>query len=296
MKLYRSILIFIFIIFSITFAKVKVVVSYPWIGYLVNEIGKDKVDVFILGKGTEDPHFIVPKPSYIAKLRNADLLIIQGASLEIGFIPALISQANNPKIQPGNNGFLDLSKTVDLIEKPEKVSRAMGDVHPDGNPHYNLDPNNIPILANAIEMKLSQVDNSNSSFYKSNLQIFLSKWNEKLKYWNEEFGKLRGSKVIEYHKKYDYLFTRYGIEIVETIEPLPGIPPTAKYIQEIISNSKSLNVKYVIVDVYNDKKAAQYVAQSIGAKFVVLPQDIGALPNVNDLFQLFDTILNLLTK
>ena len=286
--------VFLLFLFSLSFAQLRVVATYPWIGELVKEIGKEKVSVYVIAKGTEDPHFVVPKPSHIAKLRDADLLIIQGASIEIGFLPPLLTQSNNPKVQPGREGFLDLSQFVELIEKPQSVSRAMGDVHPEGNPHYQLDPHNIPKLARAVKEKLCSMDKNNCPYYETNLKDFLRRWEERLKVWDKGFEKLRGTKVIQYHKLYDYLLRRYGIELVGTLEPLPGIPPTAKHIEELIR--KSQGVKFVLQDVYHEKRTAQFVAQRIGAKVVILPHDVGAVPEAKDLFSLFEEILKRLTQ
>jgi len=277
------------LLFSFSFANLKVVATYPWIGELVKEIGKDRVSIYVIAKGTDDPHFVVPKPSHIAKMRDADLLIMQGASLEVGFLPPLLQQSNNPKIQPGRQGLLDLSEFVKIIEKPVSVSRAMGDVHPEGNPHYQLDPYNIPILAEVIKDKLCQLDEGNCAYYKGNLEDFLRRWDAKLKVWDKGFSKLRGVKVIEYHKNYDYLLQRYGIVLVGTLEPLPGIPPTAKHIESLISQAQG--VKFILQDVYHEKRTAEYVAKKLNARMVILPHDVGAVPEANNLFSLFDEIL-----
>jgi ABC-type metal ion transport system, periplasmic component/surface adhesin len=282
------------LLLSISFAQLKVVATYPWIGELVKEIGKGRVSLYVIAKGTEDPHFVVPKPSHIAKMRDADLLIMQGASLEVGFLPPLLQQSNNPKIQPGRQGFLDLSQFVELIEKPVNISRAMGDVHPEGNPHYQLDPHNIPPLARAIAEKLCQLDSPNCAYYRGNLEDFLKRWNAKLTEWDREFAKLKGIKVIQYHKNYDYLLQRYGMVLVGTLEPLPGIPPTGKHIEGLISQAQG--VKFILQDVYHEKRTAQFVAQRLNAKVVILPHDVGAVPEAKDLFSLFDEILRRLSQ
>ena len=178
----KKFIIFIGLILGLSFTtfsygQTKVVVTYPYIGDLTQKIGGDKVEVFVLGKGTEDPHFIVPKPSFIARLRGADLVIINGAGLEIGFIPILIQQANNPRIQT-SKGFLDLSQHVNLIEVPTSVSRSEGDIHPEGNPHFALDPHNIPILARAIKDKLCGLDANHCRHYENKLSEFLKVWDE----------------------------------------------------------------------------------------------------------------------
>jgi len=282
-------LVILLLLFSFSFANLKVVATYPWIGELVKEIGKDRVSIYVIAKGTDDPHFVVPKPSHIAKMRDADLLIMQGASLEVGFLPPLLQQSNNPKIQPGRQGLLDLSEFVKIIEKPVSVSRAMGDVHPEGNPHYQLDPHNIPILAEVIKDKLCQLDEGNCVYYKGNLEDFLRRWDAKLKVWDKGFSKLRSVKVIEYHKLYDYLLSRYGMVLVGTLEPLPGIPPTAKHIESLISQAQG--VKFILQDVYHEKRTAEYVAKKLNARMVILPHDVGAVPEANNLFSLFDEIL-----
>jgi zinc/manganese transport system substrate-binding protein len=282
------------LLFSISLAQLKVVATYPWIGELVKEVGKDRVSLYVIAKGTEDPHFVVPKPSHIAKMRDADLLIMQGASLEVGFLPPLLQQSNNPKIQPGRQGLLDLSEFVKIIEKPVSVSRAMGDVHPEGNPHYQLDPHNIPPLARAIAERLCQLDSPNCAYYRGNLEDFLRRWNARLTEWDEGFSKLRGVKVIEYHKNYDYLLQRYGMVLVGTLEPLPGIPPTGKHIESLVSQAQG--VKFILQDVYHEKRTAQFVAQRLNAKVVILPHDVGAVPEAKDLFSLFDEILRRLSQ
>jgi len=282
------------LLFSISLAKLKVVATYPWIGELVKEVGKDRVSLYVIAKGTEDPHFVVPKPSHIAKMRDADLLIVQGASLEVGFLPPLLQQSNNPKIQPERQGYLDLSQFVELIEKPVSVSRAMGDVHPEGNPHYQLDPHNIPPLARAIAERLCQLDSPNCAYYRGNLEDFLRRWNAGLTEWDREFAKLKGIKVIQYHKLYDYFLQKYGMVLVGTLEPLPGIPPTGKHIEGLISQAQG--VKFILQYVYHEKRTAQFVAQRLNAKVVILPHDVGVVPEAKDLFSLFDEILKRLSQ
>ncbi|RLJ69839.1 zinc/manganese transport system substrate-binding protein [Hydrogenivirga caldilitoris] len=282
-------LIFLFLsLVSFSFAELRVVVTYPWIGELVREVGADRVELYVIAKGTEDPHFVIPKPSHIAKLRSADLLVIQGAQLEAGFLPPLLLQSNNPKIQPGSEGFLDLSSFVRLIEKPEVISRAMGDVHPEGNPHYNLDPHNMPVLARAVKERLCQLDGEGCTLYEGRLKDFLGRWEERLKSWDKGFSALKGVKVVAYHSLFNYLLKRYGIVLLETLEPLPGIPPTRDHIQRLI-NLKG--VRSILLGVYNEERTARFVAGRIGARVVVLPHDVGSIPEVKDLFSLYDELL-----
>jgi zinc/manganese transport system substrate-binding protein len=274
---------------TFSFGQTKVVVTYPYIGDLTQKIGGDKVEVFVLGKGTEDPHFIVPKPSFIAKLRGADLVIINGAGLEIGFIPILIQQANNPRVQT-SRGFLDLSQHVNLIEVPTNVSRSEGDIHPEGNPHFALDPHNIPILARTIKDKLCGLDANHCPYYESKLSEFLKVWDSKKREWDHKLSVDKGKRVIEYHKLFEYLLAAYGLSVAGTIEPKPGIPPTARHMEELIEVAKSQKVDFILQDVYHEKRSGPFLAEKTGAKYILLPHDIGAVPEAKDLFSLFDEI------
>ncbi|MCS7261920.1 MAG: zinc ABC transporter substrate-binding protein [Aquificaceae bacterium] len=278
-------------------AQLKVVATYPWIGEMVREIGRDKVAVHVIAKPTEDFHFVVPRPTHVAKLRGADLLVINGASIEIGFLPPLIQQSNNPKIQPGKPGFLDLSQFVSIIEKPERVSREMGDVHPEGNPHFVYDPHNIPVLARALGDRMCQLRPSDCPFYRSNLEDFLKRWETKLKEWDEGFLRLKGLKVIQWHKTYNYLFLRYGVEVLGTLEPLPGIPPTARHLDTLVKEASGKGVRFVILESFRagQTRPAQTVAERVGAKVVALPSDVGS-EGVKNLFELYDLMLKRLSQ
>jgi len=280
---------------TFSYGQIKVVVTYPYIGDLTQKIGGDKVEVFVLGKGTEDPHFIVPKPSFIAKLRGADLVIINGAGLEIGFIPILIQQANNSRIQT-LRGFLDLSQHVNLIEVPTNVSRSEGDIHPEGNPHFTLDPHNIPFLARAIKDKLCDLDFKNRQDYEKRFAEFIRQWDEKIREWDHKLSILRGKRVIEYHKLFEYFLSAYGLSVAGTIEPKPGIPPTARHMEELIETGKTQKIDFVLQDAYHEKRSAQFVAEKTGAKYVLFPHDLGAVPEAKDLFSLYEDIVRRLTR
>ena len=173
-------------------AKLKVVCTYPYIGDLARTIGGERVEVTVLAKGTDDPHFVVPKPSFLSKLRAADLLIVNGADLEVGFVPVLIRQSNNPKIQSPETGLLDLSRFVTLREVPAVLSRAEGDVHPQGNPHFHLDPHYVPLLARAVAERLSALDPSGGAIYQRLLAGFLNRWSEKQEEWDRRLAPLKG--------------------------------------------------------------------------------------------------------
>ncbi|MCX7760773.1 MAG: zinc ABC transporter substrate-binding protein [Hydrogenothermaceae bacterium] len=296
MRILISIILTIFIGFNIAKADIKVVTTYPYIASIVKEIVKNKATVESLAEGNLDPHFIVPKPSLVVKLRNADLIIINGAGLEIGWLLPLINQASNPKINPSSSGFLDLSQFVNLIQKPETVSRSMGDVHPEGNPHFHLDPYNIPVIADVITNKLCRLDVSNCKFYESNNTDFKERWKKKLKEWNEKLSILKGKKVVGYHKLFDYFIERYNLNLIGTLEPLPGIPPNAKHTENLINIAKSQGLDYIFQDVYHSQKPAKFLAEKTGVRMIILPHDVGSIPEVKDIFGLFDEIVRRLTQ
>jgi zinc/manganese transport system substrate-binding protein len=277
-------------------ARTKIVVTYPYIASLVVEIAKDKADVSTLAKGDEDPHFVVPRPSFIGKLRQADLLIINGGSLEIGFVPPLIRQANNPKIMPGAEGFIDLSQSVELIEKPDKVSRSEGDIHPEGNPHFITDWHNVPALARAIADALARADRGAASAYQKNLDAFLARWKVKSAEWDKRAEPLRGKAVIQYHRLFDYFVLRTGMRIVGELEPKPGIPPTSRHLEELIDANAAGTIYMIITDPYHERKSPEGLAKKMSVPWVVLPQDVAAVPAAKDIFSLYDTLLASVAK
>ena len=272
-------------------AKTKVVVTYPYIASLVGEIAKDQAEVITLAKGDEDPHFVVPRPSFIGKLRQADLLIINGASLEIGFVPPLIRQANNPKIMPGAEGLIDLSQAVNLIEKPDNVSRSDGDIHPEGNPHFILDWHNVPALARFIAEALGRVDRGAASTYQKNLDGFLARWKVKTAEWDKKAAPLHGKAVFQYHRLFNYFVLRTGMRVVGELEPKPGIPPTSRHIEELIQGNAPGSVYMIITDPYHEQKTPEGLSKKMSIPWVVLPQDVVAVPAAKDIFSMFDTLV-----
>ena len=270
------------------FAQLNIVVSYPYIGALTKTIGGDKVNSVVLAKGNWDPHFIVPRPSLISKVRNADGLIINGAQLEIGWLPALIQRAANPKTNVNAKTFLNLSQHLHLLHKPHSVSRADGDVHPDGNPHFNLDPNNILILADVIKNYLSSIDSQNTQIYVNNYQTFASQWKKKILVWETMMQEKKGMKIIQYHDVLAYFVHAYGLQTVGTIEPLPGIPASSKHIMKLIRLVQEENVSSILHDVYHVTKTAKFIASKTGVPLILMPHDVEALDSVEDLASLFD--------
>jgi zinc/manganese transport system substrate-binding protein len=273
-----------------------VVVAYPYIGDLVQRIGGSNVTVFALARGDYNPHVIIPRPSFIARIRKADLLIINGAELEIGWMPPLLRQGNNPAVQVGEPGFLDLSHAVTLIDVPTSVSRELGDVHPEGNPHFGLDPENIPLLARAIKERLVQLDPGNAPDYEKRYREFTDLWTKKLAEWSHRMQPLANARVVEYHKIYDYFLRRYKVTIAATVEPLPGIPPTSKHMEHLESLLAAAPAWLILQDVYNPDDASRRLAEKLKAKVVVLPHDVGSVPEADSIVSLFDEIVRRITE
>jgi len=279
------------------FAKVEVAVTYKYIEDITQKIAGELVHIKTLSKPKEDPHFVMARPSLIAKLRNADLLILNGGHLELGWLPPLIRRANNSKVFEGSEGFLDLSHSINMIEAHHSVSRADGDVHPDGNPHFILDPYNVPIIAKAIFEKLSSLDTSHQKVYKKNYEEFKKNWDKKLIAWDKKMRPLEGRKVIQYHKSFDYFLKRYKMELLDTIEPIPGISPTSKHIIALIDKIKSEKSPLLIMhDVYHNRKPAKLISAKTNLKIIDVPHDVDAVEEANSIENFYNTIINGLVK
>lgn len=285
------IILLLLVTFTALFAKLNVSVAYPYIEQLTKEVGHDKVKISLLSRGDWDPHFVVPKPSLVGKLRNADLLILNGASLEIGWLPPLIKSSNNPKVQKGADGYIDLSEYIKLQDIPKSVDRSMGHVHEEGNPHFALDPHNMIPLAEVIMLTLSLSDEKNYTFYKKNFESFKSRWQKKLKHYDAKMKKCQGMKVVQYHELFNYFLKHYGIKSIDNLEPIPGIKPNSKHALKLVNEIKDQNVKLILQDVYHEHKTAKFIAQKTGAKVVEIPHDVGAMKGTETLDRFFDTIV-----
>ncbi|WP_297440278.1 metal ABC transporter substrate-binding protein [Sulfurimonas sp.] len=261
---------------TVTFGSVKVDATYATMGVIAKKVGGDLVDVTVLGSAKYDPHFIVPKPSLIAKLRRADLLIINGGGLELGWLPPLLRAAHNAKIRNGAKGLLDMSHFVPMIDVPASVSRAFGDVHAQGNPHYSTDPHTVLIMAKAIAGKLAQIDPEHAQAYQQNLAEFSKEWQAYLEKFDAKMATCKDKKVIQYHQLFNYFLNRYDYKSYGTIEPLPGIAPSSKHTIQLINIIKENGVHMILQDIYHEKKTAKFIAEKTGAKVEVIPHDVGA--------------------
>ena len=278
-------------------AKLKVVTATTDLAALAAEVGGDRIDVESIARGYQDPHFVEAKPSFLLKLRKADLLVVVGLQLEIGWLPPLITQSGNPKIQVGAAGYLDASDFADILEKPTGVvTRAMGDVHPLGNPHYWLDPENGRRVARAIQMKLAEMSPGNQGYFEQRFQDFTQRLTAKEKVWDEEMKPLHGLKVVTYHKSWPNFAKRFGLDVVGYIEPRPGIPPSPSHTLELIGLMRRENVKLIMVEPYFDLKTPNSIGSQTGAQVLVMLPSVGGEKEVTDYFQLFDYDIALLSK
>jgi zinc/manganese transport system substrate-binding protein len=271
-------------------AKLRVVSSLQDFASIAQAVGGDRVDATSLAKGYQDPHFVDAKPSFVLQLSRADLLIAAGLELEIGYLPPLIDQSRNDKIHPGNPGYLDASVGCDILQRPTtQVTRAMGDVHPYGNPHYWTDPNNGRVIARAIAARLSQLDAAGSAAYQKNLAAFEQRLTQKEAEWNSKMAPYAGTKVVTFHDSWPNFAKHFKLNILGHIEPKPGIPPTPSHTLEIINLIQTQKVPVILVEPYFDKKTPNYIAGKTGAKVVTLYPSVGGTPEIKDYFSLFDT-------
>src|SRR5712671_3513812 len=273
-------------------AKIKVVATLPDFASLAREIGGDKVEVSAMAKPTEDPHFVDARPSFVVQLRSADVLIDGGAELELGWLPPLLQNARNPKLEVGKAGRVQASQGVRLMNVPTNVTRAAGDVHALGNPHFMTDPIIAKAVAQHIAQALSAVDPANAAFYEANYKRFEATINAKLQEWGAALLPFKGQPVAAYHESWVYFAHRFGFNIDIFLEPKPGIPPSPSHLAAVIEKMKAGHVKAILVEPYHNRKMAEKVASSTGAKVVDVAQFPGALPNTETYVQLIDALVS----
>jgi len=282
---------------SVAFAQdpLKVITTTEDLASIAREIGGDRVTVESLARGYQDPHFVEAKPSFILKLQKTDLLVAVGRDLEIGWLPPLIQQSRNARIQPGAQGYLDASTRARILDIPTgQITRAMGDVHPLGNPHYWLDPENGKIIAQEIAEKLSQLRPNDRAFFTMRQADFTARLDAAEKRWLAMTAPYKGMKVVTYHNSFPNFAERFGLSVVGFIEPRPGIPPTPQHTLDLINEMKRQNIKLVLVEPYFDLKTPNSIGRATGAEVLVMPPSVGGEKEVSDYFKLFDYDLNLL--
>ncbi len=274
----------------------SVVTTTQDLASIAAEVGGDRIKSESLAKGYQDPHFVDAKPSYLVKLRKADLFVEVGRDLEVGWVPGLLQSAGNPKILPGGPAFVDASAGVEVLELPKSVSRAEGDVHPLGNPHYWLDPANGLVIAANIRDALTRIDAPDGPYFAQRYADFEKRLTAKIAEWKKQavtIG-LTGSQAVSYHRSWPYFAKAFGFDVIDYVEPKPGVPPAPKHTQSLIAEMKEKKIRLLLVEPYFDPKLPQQIARNSGAALVILPPSVGAVPEATDYFRLFDVQLGMI--
>jgi len=270
------------------FTALNIFTCTPEWGALSKELAGDKANVYIATNALQDPHHVEARPSLIARARSADLVVCTGAQLEIGWLPLVMTQAGNSKIQVGQPGYFEASRLVNMLEVPSSVDRSQGDVHPGGNPHIHLDPRNISKIASALAERMAQLDSADADGYRGRAQKFLERWQQAITRWEKEAAPVKGMKVVVYHKNMTYLDAWLGIREVGEIEPKPGLPPTTAHLSELLGRLEKEPAKPVVRAAYNEPRAVEWLSQQARIPAVMLPFTVGGTDKAKDLFGLFD--------
>jgi len=282
---------------SPAWAKVRVVTTTTDIADIAGHVGGDKATVTSIARGNQDPHHVEPKPSFMLLLRRADLYLVAGMDLEIGWSPALERGARNPNVMRGSRGYIDCSVGIPRVNVPPGgADRAMGDVHPHGNPHYLLDPQNSIIVAGTIADALIRKDPANRDNYEKNRDSFISRVRKSQIEWLRKMQPYKGLKVVAYHDNWGHFSRRFGLDVVEFVEPKPGISPSPAHVARVIQTMKSQNVKIIIMAPYFSRNIPELIAKNTGAVIITLPHTVGAVDGADDYFQWFDMIINRLVQ
>ncbi|MFZ3323058.1 MAG: zinc ABC transporter substrate-binding protein [Usitatibacter sp.] len=276
-------------------ADLNVFATVPEWGALVTELGGDKVKVYTATNALQDPHHVEARPSLIAKMRGADLVVATGAELEVGWLPLIIQQAGNSKVQPGKPGYFEATAYVRLLGKPERLDRAEGDVHPMGDPHIQTDARNIALVAAPLAARLAELDPTNAAFYQARFKSFNERWTAAIAKWEKLAAPLKGVNVVVQHKAFTYLINWLGMKEIAALEPKPGVEPTTSHLAEVLETLHANPAKMVLRAAYQSDRASQWVAERAKIKAVALPFTVGGDDNAKDLFAYFDdTIQRLL--
>lgn len=276
-------------------AALNVFACEPEWAALARELGGDKVTVFTATNAMQDPHHIEAKPSLVAQLRKADLLVCTGSELEIGWLPVLLRQAGNAKVLAGKAGYFEAAHYVRMLEIPSRLDRADGDVHAGGNPHIQTDPRNIAKVGDALSQRLAEIDASNAPFYQAKHKDFAQRWQDAINRWNIQTVPLKGMAIVVQHKGFPYLEDWLGLREVATLEPKPGVEPTSSHLSEVLTQLQRQPAKMVIRAAYNSGRPSQWLSERAEIPAVTLPFTVGGSERAKDLFTLFDdTIQRLL--
>lgn len=288
----KSLFIAVLFVAAPAFAKLNVVTTTQDPAAITRAIGGDRVNVKALAKGYQDPHFVDAKPTYMVDLNRADLFEVIGLDLEIGYVAPLVTGAHNDKIKPGAPGYLDLSQFIAPLEVVAAADRGQGDIHPAGNPHYWLDPENGRLMARGIAARLSDLDPEGKAVYAANLAAFEKTLTSKEAEWTKRLSKLAGQPIITYHRSWTYFASRFNLEVAEFVEPKPGIPPTPGHTLELIKLVQARGIKLILMEVFYDKRYPELIASKTAVKIASVPNSVGGTEQVTTYFELFDTIVN----
>ena len=273
-------------------AALKVLATTPDWGALTTELGGERVNVYVATTALQDVHRVEARPSLVARARSADLVVATGAELEVGWLPVLIQESGNSRIKPGTPGYFEAASALRLLEVPVKFDRSLGDIHPQGNPHVQLDPHNILAVAHALTRRLSVLEPSAAAYYTQRGADFEKRWNEAIGRWEASAAPLKGVQVVIMHRDQAYLCHWLGLIEVASIEPKPGVPPTAAYLGALVGKLTTTPPKLILLNAYNDPKAADWLSERVHVPAVVLPFSVGGSPAARDLFGLFDDTLD----
>lgn len=285
----------VFVLFSLlsfsACADLKVFATVPEWGALAQEIGGKHADVFTATGGLQDPHHVEARPSLIARARNADMVVATGAELEIGWLPVILRNSGNPRVQPGQPGNFEAARAVRMLEVPTRLDRADGDVHAGGNPHIQTDPRNILKVAEALAGRMAQLDAANAAEYQANFKKFAERWKAAMAKWEASAAPLRGVHVVTQHKAFSYLYDWLGILEVATLEPKPGVEPAVSYLSQVMNNVATQKPRMVIRAAWNSPQPTEWFSEHAHIPAVVLPFTVGGSDQARDLFSLFDDTL-----
>lgn len=285
------------IIFLVTLAQpalaeLRIFTCEPEWASLIQELGADKENIFSATTALQDPHHIEARPSLIAKLRRADLLVCTGAGLEAAWLPLLLRQAANPKVLPGRPGYFEASAQVQRLDIPQNVDRSMGDVHASGNPHIHLDPRRVAIIAQRLSERLAQIDPANSGRYQTRWREFDLRWRQSLRDWEQRAMPLKGMRMVVHHKAWTYFFDWLGIHEAATLEPKPGLPPSPGHLTTLQQQLHVAPARLIILTAYSPTRSARWLSKRTAIPVVVLPYTVGGTKEARDLYTLFDDSLN----
>ena len=278
----------------VTDAKLNVVATLPDFGSLAREIGGDKVDVTVMAKPTEDPHFVDARPSFVVSMRSADVLIDGGAELELGWLPPLLQNARNPKIEIGKPGRVQASQGIRLMNIPTSMTHDFGGAHPSGNPHFTVDPVIAKAVAQRIAKSFMAVDPPNAAFYDANYKKFETTIDTKLQWWRGALQLFQDQHVVAYHDSWPYFAHRFGLKIDIFLEPSPGTPPSASHLTEVIQKMKKNRIKLILVEPYQDRRVAEKVARAADASVIDFSQFPGGIPGTDNYVSLINQLVKLL--